>query len=103
MQQPIVSTQIQHLEADYIVSKFASLEQALQQISRTVKPSVPADEFLTQKEVAAFLKVSKVTVWAWSKPETGILTPHHIGNQVRYLKSEVISAAKSAGKGGMKP
>lgn len=48
------------------------------------------DELLTPEETARLLKVSKVTVWDWEK--RGILKKHSIGNQVRYLRSEVIFA-----------
>jgi predicted DNA-binding transcriptional regulator AlpA len=58
-----------------------------------------ADELLTPEETAGFLKVSKVTVWDWSK--RGILYPHRIGNQVRYLRSEILAATIK--KGGRKP
>ena len=63
--------------------------------------SVPLpDELLTPEETADLLKVSKVTVWQWSKPTPGILTPRCIGNQVRYLRSEVMAAARPT-KGGL--
>ncbi len=55
------------------------------------------DELLTPKETAELLKVSSPTVWDWGK--RGILNPRRIGNQVRYLRSEVIAAAKPT-KGG---
>ena len=55
------------------------------------------DELLTPEEAAGFLKVSKVTVWDWSK--RGILSPYRIGNQVRYLRSELLAAIlKKGGK-----
>ncbi|NID11545.1 helix-turn-helix domain-containing protein [Fibrivirga algicola] len=60
-------------------------------------PSAPTpvgaeqDELLTPGETAKLLKVSKVTVWDWTA-NRGILTKHTIGNQVRYLKSEVLAA-----------
>ncbi|GAB3539384.1 helix-turn-helix domain-containing protein [Spirosoma fluminis] len=60
-----------------------------------VAPVPQPDELLTCEETAKVLKVSKVTVWDWSKRE--ILTPHRIGNQVRYLRSEVLAAAKPKG------
>ncbi|GAB3923409.1 helix-turn-helix domain-containing protein [Larkinella terrae] len=60
--------------------------------------SVEPDELLTPEETAQFLKVSKVTVWDWSR--RGILSPRRIGNQVRYLKSELLAAARP--KGGKK-
>ena len=65
--------------------------------------SIPTDEvdaLLTTEETAQLLKVSKVTVWQWSKPTPGILNPRRIGNQVRYLRSEVMSAARPM-KGGV--
>ena len=49
------------------------------------------DELLTPVETAKLLKVSKVTIWDWTA-NRGILTKHTIGNQVRYLKSEVLAA-----------
>ena len=56
------------------------------------------DELLTPEETAKLLKVSKVTVWDWEK--RGILKKHHIGNQVRYLRSEVLAAViKKTGVG----
>ena len=63
-------------------------------------PAADADELLTPEETAQLLKVSKVTVWQWSKPNPGILNPRRIGNQVRYLRSEVMAAARPK-KGGV--
>ena len=58
------------------------------------------DVLLTPEETANFLKVSKVTIWQWSKK--GILSPRRIGNQVRYLRSEVLAANRPVnGKGGL--
>lgn len=54
------------------------------------------DELLTPEETAKLLKVSKVTVWQWEK--VGILKKHHIGNQVRYLRSEVLNAVLKSQK-----
>lgn len=54
-------------------------------------PIAPPDELLTPEETAQLLKVTKVTVWDWAK--RGILQKHTIGNQVRYLRSEVLAAA----------
>ncbi len=48
------------------------------------------EELLTPEETAKLLKVTKVTVWDWCK--RGILKKHTIGNQVRYLRSEVLAA-----------
>lgn len=60
-----------------------------------LQPAAPADELLTPEETARLLKVTKVTVWDWCK--RGILTKHTIGNQVRYLRSEVLSAVLKKG------
>jgi predicted DNA-binding transcriptional regulator AlpA len=94
------TTQVQNLSAEFILSEFSALRSQLQVLTEYVKPKESQDEYLTRDEVAAFLKVSKVTVWQWSKPSPGILNVHRIGNKVRYLKSEVIKATKSGEKGG---
>lgn len=70
---------------------------ALQYNTPKVAPATEADELLTPKETAQLLKVSTVTVWDWEK--RGILNARRIGNQVRYLRSEVIAAARQK-KGG---
>lgn len=75
------------------------LEKALKTHYPAPAPESDADELLTPEETATFLKVSKVTIWAWSKPVPGILHPRRIGNQVRYLRSEVLAAARPT-KGG---
>ncbi len=79
-------------EADLEALADRCLERAL----KKWLPSIPAtstaepDELLTPDETAKLLKVSKVTVWDWEKK--GLLKKHHIGNQVRYLRSEVMFA-----------
>ena len=60
---------------------------------------VEVDELLTPEQTAELLKVSKVTVWQWSKPKPGLLTPRRIGNQVRYLRSEVMAAVRPLKEG----
>jgi predicted DNA-binding transcriptional regulator AlpA len=88
----ITVTQIEGIDAETLLARLASIDNNLQEIRKAMRPTVPKDEFLTQKEVAALFKVSLPTLWRWSKAEVGILTPHHVGNQVRYLKSEVLAA-----------
>lgn len=68
------------------------LEKAFKTHYPAPAPSVEPDELLTPEETAQLLKVSKVTVWDWEKK--GILFARRIGNQVRYLRSEVIAAAR---------
>ena len=53
------------------------------------------EELLTPDETGKLLKVSKVTVWDWTK--RGILKKHTIANQVRYLRSEVLEAVLKKG------
>lgn len=59
-------------------------------------PDAQADELLTPKETAQLLKVSTVTIWDWCK--RGILKKHTIGNQVRYLRSEVVAEVTKRSK-----
>lgn len=66
------------------------LKQLLKE--RATAPVPDAEQLLTPGETAELLKVSKVTVWDWGRK--GILNPRRIGNQVRYLKSEVMAANK---------
>ena len=74
------------------------LEKAFKTHYPTPAPAPDADELLTPEETAQLLKVSKVTVWDWEK--RGILNARRIGNQVRYLRSEVMAAARPK-KGGV--
>ncbi|MEZ0541249.1 helix-turn-helix domain-containing protein [Fibrella arboris] len=73
------------------------METALNAIQGKIAPPTQT-VFLTQKEVAEKLKVSTVSVWSWTK--AGILKSYRIGNQVRYIESEVIEAltVKATGK-----
>lgn len=68
------------------------LEDLLLDVKQTLSPSlvVGEDQLLTPQETANLSKVSKVTIWSWGTK--GILNPWRIGNQVRYLESEVMAA-----------
>lgn len=92
---------IQFTEGEFDATLFAIVDRALKQNARVAPSADPAeiDELLTPEEAAKLLKVSRVTIWAWSKPSPGILNPRRIGNQVRYLRSEVMAAARPT-KGG---
>lgn len=74
-----------------------SVAVAFQHHRPVISNSAPLDELLTPEETAKLLKVSKVTVWDWEK--RGILNARRIGNQVRYLRSEVVGAVRPK-KGG---
>lgn len=46
--------------------------------------------YLTPDEAADFLKISRVTLWAWDKKS--ILKPIRQGKVTRYKKSDILSA-----------
>ena len=76
------------------------IEAASIAVKRNLPPAnsaAPPDELLTPEETAKLLKVSKVTIWDWEK--RGILNARRVGNVVRYLRSEVMAAARPT-KGG---
>lgn len=57
------------------------------------------EELLTSEELGVFLKLSRVSIWSLTKK--GILPYFFVGNQKRYLKSDVLkklSEFKSEGK-----
>jgi hypothetical protein len=71
-------------ELETIVSK--AIENAL---AKSNSPKMELkDELLTTDELCVWLKLSRVSVWALSKKE--ILPFLRVGNQKRYLKSEVL-------------
>lgn len=55
----------------------------------TVAPS-DAPEYLSREQVANMFNVSFPTLWAWCNK--GILKSYKLGNKVRFLKSEVLTA-----------
>ncbi|MGA0556041.1 helix-turn-helix transcriptional regulator [Larkinella sp. VNQ87] len=86
----VKTLQIEQLDAQTILTKFSSLESAINQLMMRITHQAP-DEFLTREEVAALLKVSKVTIWNWDKK--GLLKPYRLGNHVRYKRNEVLDSA----------
>ena len=52
--------------------------------------SINEKENWTIKETAEYCKVSKVTIYQWTKK--GILKKYKIGNRVFYKKNEVVAA-----------
>ena len=62
-----------------------SLSQKIQQ--KLHGAPVPADEFLTVKQVCAYLKLCRTSVWRYSK--MGILKPHKIGGRILYARSSI--------------
>jgi excisionase family DNA binding protein len=51
------------------------------------------DTYLTRQQVAEMFNVTLPTVHSWMN--AGILKPYKIGNKTRFLKSEVLKAAKT--------
>ena len=88
---------IEQVERTTLLKLFEGIESALTAIQGKIEPQ-KATVFLTPNEVAERLKVSTVTIWAWTKK--GLLKSYRIGNQIRYIEEEVIQAAKATGKGG---
>ncbi|GAB3330172.1 hypothetical protein GCM10027299_34610 [Larkinella ripae] len=86
----IKTLQIEQLDAQIILSKFSSLEYALNEIRLQITPQRP-NVYLTRQEVADLFKVTKVTIWDWTRK--GILRPYRIGRYIRYIQSEVYESA----------
>jgi excisionase family DNA binding protein len=95
--------QIQQIDAETLLARFSGIEKQLTDLAANQRPLSEPDELLTRDEVAGLLKISKVTVWEWSRK--GILQPYRIGNKVRFKRSEVLGAAKAVEcqKGGVNP
>lgn len=62
----------------------------------TSPPASETDEFITRQNVADMFKISLPTVHAWMN--AGILKPYKIANKTRFLRSEVVAAAKDISK-----
>ena len=93
------ATQVHNVPAEFFQNEFLAIRAQLDNLSKQVAPKQPQDEYLTRNEVASLLKVTVTTIWNWSQPtgaaQIRILQPYRIGNQVRYLKSEVLASAKA--------
>ncbi len=51
------------------------------------KAPLMSEEYLTTKQIADILQVSKVTIWHWDKK--GITNPLRVGNMKRYRRSDI--------------
>lgn len=51
---------------------------------------------LTRQETADMLGISLVSLWTWTKNDTG--PAYRIGNKVRYKKSEIIESLQKMNK-----
>ena len=48
---------------------------------------IPADEYLTIKQVGALLHVSRSTIWRYSK--LGILKPRRLGSRILFARADI--------------
>lgn len=81
----IIQTTPQELED--LISKL--LEKHTEQIKESVKPKEKS-EYLTQKEVCELLKISRSTVYLWTK--SGKLKTYSIERKMYYKRKEVEAA-----------
>lgn len=85
--------QVQQMDAQTLLEQIdALIGKRLGSIVAPPQSTTEKDEYLTKEQVSELLKVSSVTVWAWSRK--GILTSYRIGSNIRFLKSEVMTSAK---------
>lgn len=71
-------------ELESLISKAVGIA-----LIKTNKSNNKQDEILTTEELCSWLKLSRVTVWHLTK--NGILPFLRVGNQKRFLKSEVLN------------
>jgi len=84
----ITTVQIQGIEAETLLQKFAKLETQISELTK--KPEPTENRLLTRKETAELLGVSLVTLHNWIK--SGIIIAYRIGNKVRFKESEVLQS-----------
>lgn len=90
--QTIIKTEIQGIEAKFLLSLFENLNNRLNELQKAVIPQ-PDTALLTRKEVAKMLDISLPTLHNWVK--NGTIQAYRIGNKVRFKKSEVLQALQS--------
>jgi excisionase family DNA binding protein len=65
----------------------ASIKAALPQTVHLTAASKPSDPWMTQKQVAAQLQISRKTLYNWTAK--GFLPSYKVGRSVRYRMSDV--------------
>lgn len=82
-----------------IILQGITVEDLLQRIEAIVEKKIEEKikvekpvQMMTRKEVAAYFKVSVVTVYTWTKE--GLLPSYRIGRKVFYRSNEIEDAAK---------
>lgn len=89
--------QIENVEGSIIFKLFDNLNKRLDELAPTSQGD-SLDTFLTRQEVADLFKISLPTVHAWMN--AGILKPYKIANKTRFVRNEVIAAAKEISRKG---
>jgi hypothetical protein len=77
-----------------IQNRIGDIDYYLKSNKQPVKPD--PETFMTRQEVADLYKITIPTTYAWEK--AGIFKPYKIANKTRFLRNEVIAAAKSISK-----
>lgn len=70
-------------DLEKLISK--SVEKGIEKL-KPIK-STDQEEFLTTEEVCKLLKLTRETIWRYTKK--GIITSYRIGNLLRYKRSEI--------------
>lgn len=87
--------QIEGIKSDVLLKAVSELLD--NKLSELKLPGTHSEiSFLTRQEVADLYKISLPTVHAWI--HAGILKPYKLANKTRFIKSEVIAAAKDMNK-----
>lgn len=63
-------------------------------MSTQVKQAIWENDLLTVKEVAAYLRVSRVTVWRWC--QQGIIPASRVGRSWRIPRSDLLNLLKTS-------
>lgn len=84
-------TQLYNMSPEEIKEEFKFINEKIENLSKNFQPKEPST-WLTRKEVCEMLSISYVTLHSWTNKN--ILIAHKIGNQVRYLRSQVEAAMK---------
>jgi phage antirepressor YoqD-like protein len=80
--------QVENIEAAELLRSFERIENAIKGL--TFEPPKEKTDLLTREQVAQMLKISKVTLFLWTKK--GYLKSYKIANKVYYKENEVNAA-----------
>lgn len=83
------TVQIDEVSVEELADKVADIllvkiENYLKELS-----NLKNDEILTKKEVAAYLRVSLVTISEWSR--VGLINPIRMGNKIFFKKQDILN------------